>query len=87
MALLQIAEPGQSTVPHEHRLAAGIDLGTTNSLIASVQSGSADTLSDAQGQDILPSVVSYQASDILVGQAAQALVLMMQKIPLPLQNA
>ncbi len=72
MALLQIAEPGQSTVPHEHRLAAGIDLGTTNSLIASVKSGSADTLSNAQGQDILPSVVSYQANDILVGQAAQA---------------
>jgi molecular chaperone HscA len=71
MALLQIAEPGQSTVPHEHRLAAGIDLGTTNSLIASVQSGSASTLSDDQGNDILPSVVSYQESDILVGQAAQ----------------
>jgi len=72
MALLQIAEPGQSTVPHEHRLAAGIDLGTTNSLIASVQSGSASTLSDEQGNDILPSVVSYQASDVLVGQTAQA---------------
>ncbi len=71
MALLQIAEPGQSTVPHEHRLAAGIDLGTTNSLIASVQSGSATTLSDEQGQDILPSVVSYQESDVLVGQRAQ----------------
>jgi len=72
MALLQIAEPGQSTVPHEHRLAAGIDLGTTNSLIASVQSGSASTLSDVNGNEILPSVVSYQDSDILVGQAAQA---------------
>jgi len=73
MALLQIAEPGQSTVPHEHRLAAGIDLGTTNSLIASVQSGSASTLSDDQGRDILPSIVSYQAENILVGKAAQAL--------------
>ncbi|PKI14223.1 Fe-S protein assembly chaperone HscA [Colwellia sp. 12G3] len=73
MALLQIAEPGQSTVPHEHRLAAGIDLGTTNSLIASVQSGNASTLSDDQGRDILPSIVSYQADNILVGQAAQAL--------------
>jgi molecular chaperone HscA len=72
MALLQIAEPGQSTVPHEHRLAAGIDLGTTNSLIASVQSGSANTLSDSQGQDILPSVVSYQENAILVGKEAQA---------------
>ncbi|GAW94829.1 MULTISPECIES: Fe-S protein assembly chaperone HscA [Colwellia] len=73
MALLQIAEPGQSTVPHEHRLAAGIDLGTTNSLIASVQSGNASTLSDEQGRDLLPSIVSYQADNILVGQAAQAL--------------
>ncbi len=73
MALLQIAEPGQSTVPHEHRLAAGIDLGTTNSLIASVQSGSASTLSDDQGRDILPSIVSYQADNVLVGQTAQAL--------------
>jgi len=77
MALLQIAEPGQSTVPHEHRLAAGIDLGTTNSLIASVQSGNANTLSDQQGNDILPSVVNYQNADadnnILVGEAAKAL--------------
>ena len=73
MALLQIAEPGQSTVPHEHRLAAGIDLGTTNSLIASVQSGNASTLSDDQGCDILPSIVSYQADNILIGQTAQAL--------------
>jgi len=73
MALLQIAEPGQSTVPHEHRLAAGIDLGTTNSLIASVRSGNASTLSDNQGRDILPSIVSYQAENTLVGQAAQAL--------------
>lgn len=73
MALLQIAEPGQSTVPHEHRLAAGIDLGTTNSLIASVQSGNASTLSDDQGRDILPSIVSYQADNVLVGHTAQAL--------------
>ncbi|MDP7593722.1 MAG: Fe-S protein assembly chaperone HscA [Litorilituus sp.] len=73
MALLQIAEPGQSTVPHEHRLAAGIDLGTTNSLIASVQSGTASTLSDHQGGDILPSIVSYQEDSILVGEAAKSL--------------
>ncbi|NQZ26491.1 MAG: Fe-S protein assembly chaperone HscA [Colwellia sp.] len=72
MALLQIAEPGQSTVPHEHRLAAGIDLGTTNSLIASVQSGNARTLSDDQDRDLLPSIVSYQADNILVGHKAQA---------------
>ena len=71
MALLQIAEPGQSTVPHEHRLAAGIDLGTTNSLIASVQSGLANTLSDEKGDDILPSIVSYQADNILVGTSAK----------------
>ena len=72
MALLQIAEPGQSTVPHEHRLAAGIDLGTTNSLIASVKSGEASTLVDQQGHDILPSIVSYQQNNILVGEAAKA---------------
>ena len=70
MALLQIAEPGQSTVPHEHRLAAGIDLGTTNSLVASVQSGLPKTLSDEQGNDIVPSIVSYQESGILVGDEA-----------------
>ena len=75
MALLQIAEPGQSTVPHEHKLAAGIDLGTTNSLVASVKSGLAQTLTDDNGNDILPSVVSYQAADILVGQDAEALAI------------
>ncbi|MBU2926393.1 Fe-S protein assembly chaperone HscA [Colwellia sp. 4_MG-2023] len=73
MALLQIAEPGLSTVPHEHRLAAGIDLGTTNSLIASVQSGEASTLVDQDGRDILPSIVSYQPNDILVGEGAKSL--------------
>lgn len=71
MALLQIAEPGQSTVPHEHRLAIGIDLGTTNSLVATVKSGLAETLPNEAGQDILPSVVSYQESNTFVGQAAQ----------------
>lgn len=72
MALLQIAEPGQSTVPHEHRLAAGIDLGTTNSLVASVQSGIPATIKDELGHDILPSIVSYQAEEILVGTSAKA---------------
>lgn len=72
MALLQIAEPGQSTTPHEHRLAAGIDLGTTNSLVASVKSGLAETLTDDNDNDILPSVVSYQSDNILVGHAAKA---------------
>ncbi|MFN3587590.1 MAG: Fe-S protein assembly chaperone HscA, partial [Moraxellaceae bacterium] len=59
MALLQIAEPGQSTAPHQHRLAVGIDLGTTNSLVATVQSAKARTLPDAAGRHLLPSVVRY----------------------------
>ncbi len=59
MALLQISEPGQATAPHEHRLAAGIDLGTTNSLVATVRSGMADTLADENGRHLLPSVVRY----------------------------
>jgi molecular chaperone HscA len=72
MALLQISEPGQSTAPHEHRLAAGIDLGTTNSLVASVRSGVADTLPDAGGDHLLPSVVRYHASGAPdVGKSAQ----------------
>ncbi len=63
MALLQISEPGQSTKPHERRLAVGIDLGTTNSLVATVRSGQADTLADEQGEHLLPSVVRYTATD------------------------
>ncbi len=62
MALLQISEPGQTTAPHEHRLAAGIDLGTTNSLVASVRSGAAETLEDEQGRSMLPSIVRYLES-------------------------
>ncbi|MBC8519567.1 MAG: Fe-S protein assembly chaperone HscA [Gammaproteobacteria bacterium] len=61
MALLQISEPGQSSAPHQHHLAAGIDLGTTNSLVASVRSGSAETLPDDNGEHMLPSVVRYHA--------------------------
>lgn len=71
MALLQISEPGEATAPHQHRLAAGIDLGTTNSLVASVKSGEAVTLADAQGNHLLPSVVQYQTDNILIGDAAQ----------------
>ncbi|MGO2477316.1 MAG: Fe-S protein assembly chaperone HscA [Pseudoalteromonas sp.] len=71
MALLQIAEPGQSAAPHEHKLAIGIDLGTTNSLVATVQSGEARILNDAAGQAMLPSVVRYQADTINVGDDAQ----------------
>lgn len=67
MALLQIAEPGQSAAPHQHKRAVGIDLGTTNSLVAAVRSGRADTLCDEQGRDLLPSVVHYQESAIRVG--------------------
>ncbi len=72
MALLQIAEPGQSTAPHEHRLAVGIDLGTTNSLVASVLSGKAVTLPDAVGEHLLPSVVRYTEQGVVVGEAARA---------------
>ncbi|WP_409424563.1 Fe-S protein assembly chaperone HscA [Pseudoalteromonas sp. RW-H-Ap-1] len=70
MALLQIAEPGQSAAPHEHKLAVGIDLGTTNSLVATVQSGEARTLTDELGAAMLPSVVRYQAGGITVGADA-----------------
>jgi molecular chaperone HscA len=72
MALLQIAEPGQSAAPHQHRLAAGIDLGTTNSLIATVQSAVARALPDEDGALLLPSVVRYlPGNGIVVGQEAQ----------------
>ncbi|SGY83927.1 Fe-S protein assembly chaperone HscA [Moritella viscosa] len=70
MALLQIAEPGQAAAPHEHKLAVGIDLGTTNSLVASVRSGSAETLVDKTGRDILPSVVRYTTDSVVVGDDA-----------------
>ncbi len=62
MALLQISEPGQSPDPHQRRIAVGIDLGTTHSLVASVRSGVAECLPDAQGRVILPSVVRYLAN-------------------------
>ena len=71
MALLQISEPGQSTAPHEHRFAAGIDLGTTNSLVATVRSGIAATLANEKGEHILPSVVRYaENGGVTVGAAA-----------------
>ncbi|HMC13425.1 MAG TPA: Fe-S protein assembly chaperone HscA [Gallionellaceae bacterium] len=73
MALLQISEPGLSTAPHEHRLAVGIDLGTTNSLVAAVQSSIAVVLHDEHGQALLPSVVRYLADgSVQVGDEAQA---------------
>jgi molecular chaperone HscA len=72
MALLQIAEPGQSPQPHQRRLAVGIDLGTTNSLVAAVRSGLSEPLADAAGQVILPSAVRYHAERIEVGEIAKA---------------
>lgn len=72
MALLQIAEPGMSAAPHQHRLAVGIDLGTTNSLVATVKSGSAVCLPDEQGRVTLPSVVRYLSDGITVGHEALA---------------
>jgi molecular chaperone HscA len=72
MALLQISEPGMSAAPHQHKLAVGIDLGTTNSLVATVRSGLAHVLSDNHGHSLLPSVVHYAADNsIEVGTAAQ----------------
>ena len=71
MALLQIAEPGLSAAPHQHRLAVGIDLGTTNSLVATVKSGHAACLPDEEGRFLLPSVVRYGADgQIITGRAA-----------------
>jgi len=73
MALLQISEPGMSTVPHQHRLAVGIDLGTTNSLVASVRSGVAEALPDVNGDFLLPSVVHYnEMNNVDVGKTALA---------------
>jgi molecular chaperone HscA len=72
MALLQIAEPGMSAAPHQHKLAVGIDLGTTNSLVATVQSGMSTVLLDEQGHALLPSVVRYaENGNVVVGHAAQ----------------
>jgi molecular chaperone HscA len=71
MALLQIAEPGQSPQPHQRRLAVGIDLGTTNSLVAAVRSGLAEPLADADGEVILPSAVRYHAASVEVGGSAK----------------
>ena len=71
MALLQISEPGKSTLPHEHRLAVGIDLGTTNSLIASVISGKATILEDEEGSRMMPSIVHYDEKQIFVGVEAE----------------
>ena len=74
MALLQIAEPGLSAAPHQHRLAVGIDLGTTNSLVATVRNGISTVLKDIHGSALLPSVVRYtEDGSVQVGHEAQAL--------------
>ncbi|ACL31764.1 chaperone protein HscA [Glaesserella parasuis SH0165] len=70
MSLLQIAEPGQTAVPHQHRLAVGIDLGTTNSLVATVRSGQAQVLLDEKERALVPSVVHYAAENKVVGVEA-----------------
>lgn len=72
MALLQISEPGMSAAPHQHKLAVGIDLGTTNSLVATVRSGLSSVLADEHGHALLPSVVHYAADNLIeVGFDAQ----------------
>jgi len=70
VALLQISEPGKSTLPHEHRNAIGIDLGTTHSLVAAVQSGEAKILQDEKNTRLIPSIVHYQKKAVLVGNEA-----------------
>jgi len=73
VALMQIAEPGMSPEPHQARLAVGIDLGTTNSLVATVRSGAPVVLPDAHGRPLLPSIVRYRPDGrVEVGYAAQA---------------
>src|SRR6202162_4699493 len=71
MALLQIAEPGEAPAPHQHRLAVGIDLGTTNSLVATVRSGIPVVLPDEDGRPLLPSIVRYGDDGVSVGFPAQ----------------
>ena len=70
MALLQISEPGQSTAPHRHNLACGIDLGTTNSLVASVMSGATKLLKDTDGEVILPSIAHFSSDEVSIGKEA-----------------
>lgn len=74
MALLQISEPGMSTAPHQHRLAVGIDLGTTNSLVATVRNSIPEVLTDEEGRALLPSIVRYLPNGHAnIGHAAQAM--------------
>ncbi len=73
MALLQITEPGKSAAPHQHKLAVGIDLGTTNSLVATVRNGQSEILADEQERPLLPSVVHFQKENVIVGYEAGAM--------------
>ena len=75
MALLQISEPGMSTAPHQHRLAVGIDLGTTHSLVAAVKSGVAECLPDAQGRVLVGTntVIFNTRQNVLTGTPLSAL--------------
>jgi len=73
MALLQISEPGESPEPHQRKLAAGIDLGTTHSLVATVRSSVAEVIADSEGRPLLPSIVRYaQDGKVVVGYDARA---------------
>src|SRR5258708_27161561 len=73
LQILQIAEPGQSPEPHRHRLAVGIDLGTTNSLVAAVRNGISVVLNDHDGHALLPSIVRYlRDGGVAVGREAEA---------------
>ena len=75
MALLQIAEPGQSTAPHQHRIAIGIDLGTTHSLVATVLSGKPKVLQDDKDRVLLPSIVHYAKDSTTFGYDATPFML------------
>lgn len=88
MALLQISEPGQSPDPHQRRIAVGIDLGTTHSLVAAVRNGVAECLPDDEGRVLLPSVLHYHANGKRdIGYAAWPIRARMQRTPLPLPSA
>lgn len=82
MALLQIAEPGQSAAPHQHKLAVGIDLGTTNTLVAAVRSGTPSTLNDEKGRALIPSVVHYGPEQAVVALMPKPNLKMTVPIPL-----
>ena len=81
MALLQISEPGQAPDPHQRRIAIGIDLGTTHSLVASVRHGVPECLPDEQGRVVLPSVVRYLKVRVKLAFQRKITERLMRKIP------